>query len=193
MSRKKIIIIDDQSIFRTGLIFLLKTPLPEAQILEASSLNEALRNFQSPDLVLLDISNQVLNYLMFITEIKIAWPSAKLIALSSRHEEHTHDGVISAGADCFLYKSLFSCQIVSAILAILAKTKGHSAYTPKLTQRQLQVLELMGRGMSNKMIGQECGITENTVRWHVQVILIELQASNRLEAIFNARNFGLIS
>lgn len=193
MSRKKIIIIDEQSIFRTGLIVLLKTPLPEAHVLEASTLDEALRNYQSADLVIYDISNQSLNRLTFIPEIKIAWPDAKVIVLTSTHQGDAYDKSIAAGADCFLSKSLLSCQIVSAIVAILAETRGFSAYVPKLTNRQLEVLDFMGRGMSNKMIAKECGISENTVRWHVQLILIELQASTRLEAIFNARNLGLIS
>lgn len=191
MSRKKIIIIDEQSIFRTGLIVLLKTPLPEAHVLEASTLDEALRNYQSADLVLVDISHEQLNRLEFLSLIKAAWPDAKVIVLSSNFE--SYDDVVAAGADGFLSKTLLSCQIVSSIISVLAETRGYSAYVPKLTKRQLQVLELMNRGLSNKMIAIECGISEHTVRWHVQLILIELQASSRLEAIFNARNFGLIS
>lgn len=192
MSRKKIIIIDDHSLYRMGLIVALKAPLPYVQIIEAANVEDALKSCKSVNLVLLDIDLDGVNGLAFIPSIKAAWPEAKIIVLSANRQEDCAKDAISAGADDFLSKSLMSSQVISSIVAALDRTGGISNTRPQLTRRQLQILELMNRGFTNKTIAQQFEISENTVRWHVQLILTTLDASSRSEAIFNARNFGLI-
>jgi len=63
---------------------------------------------------------------------------------------------------------------------------------PHLTPRQCEVLDLLCRGLPNKVIGRRMGLSENTVRGHVQAILEHLQASSRSEAAFEARRLGLV-
>lgn len=191
MSHKTILIIDDHSIFRAGLISLLKSPLPHAKVVESSSVIEAINTYSKVDMVLLDIALEHDNGLRFIPEIRATWPEVKVVVLSAALQHDGHAEALAAGADCFLSKSLLSGQIVSTIQKVLQETRSN-LYVARLPPRQLEILELMSRGMSNKMIANTCGITEHTVRWHVQTMFRVLDATNRSEAVFNARSMGLI-
>ena len=70
--------------------------------------------------------------------------------------------------------------------------RGTRVDSVKLTLRQVEILELLSRGLPNKAIGRKLGLTENTVRWHVQNILSILNASSRTEATYIARKLGLV-
>lgn len=191
MTYKRILIIDDHSIFRAGLIALLKSPLPNVKILEASSVEEAIKTYSKISMVLLDIALEQLNGLHFIPEIRMAWPEVKVIVISAALQYEGHAEALAAGADCFLSKSLLSSQIITTIQEMLQET-NKKLYDPKLGSRQLEILELMSRGLGNKMIAKSLGISEHTVRWHVQTIFRSLDATNRSEAVFTARSMGLI-
>jgi DNA-binding NarL/FixJ family response regulator len=79
----------------------------------------------------------------------------------------------------------------SAVVAPSTATDAEGA-SARLTPRQNEVLDLLSQGLPNKVIGRRLGLTENTVRWHVQAVLEFLQVASRAEAVYVARQRGLI-
>lgn len=185
-------IIDDQSIFRLGLMAALQKPMPEACMVEAASIEEALLHGDAVDLVLLECAGYLSSLLSAIGQLKAAWPTCRLILISACNQVEGDAIATQVGADHFLSKSLPCDHIISAILLQLDHIKGTAPALPKMTQRQGEILALMSRGLTNKMIARALNISEHTVRWHVQTILALLEASCRSEAIFFGRNLGLI-
>ena len=192
MPTKKIIIVDDHGIFRTGLMVSLQRTLQSSHILEVPTVEDALQKCSVADVVLMDVGVELIQAKAMITAIKSTWASCKLIVLSAMTQAEGAQFVGEAAADYFLSKSLPSAQFLADIIEQIEGIKGGVSAHPKFTLRQLETLSLMSKGLTNKMIAKELGISEHTVRWHVQHILTTLDSSSRSEAIFNARIFGFI-
>jgi DNA-binding NarL/FixJ family response regulator len=126
-----------------------------------------------------------------------------VVMLSSQDEPETVRLALARGAAGFISKADSADKIVSLVNLVLrgelAAAVTHAegggdrgAALLHLTPRQCEVLELLCRGMSNKLIARQLALSENTVRGHVQGILIFLQVSSRSEAVFSARRRGLV-
>lgn len=190
MPLNKILIIDDHALFRAGLRLALRA-VPDTDTLEAISVDEALRVSETPDLILLDIQLNHQNSLARLDDIRRKWAQAKVLALSANDTQHDIDEAMRHGVDAFLSKSEKTECIVLEIMKHL-RLEPNSTTPPRLTPRQHEVLQLISKGYSNKAIGREISLSENTVRWHVQFILGAFHASSRSEAVFAARTSGLI-
>lgn len=178
---------------------LIESCLHEANILEAGSLNEALNAaYDEPDLILLDIKLPGLNGCDGIELLKRKWPRTQILVLSSLEESEAARIALARGAIGFISKAKSADEIMLQICSTLSGQLAHSDTEtianndPHLTPRQLEVLELLCQGMSNKLIGRKLGLSENTVRGHVQAILAFLGVSSRAEAAFAARRQGLV-
>jgi DNA-binding NarL/FixJ family response regulator len=203
MSTLKILLIDDHALFRSGLQMVLAGGLEAVEIGEMSSIEEAIRLVPgAPDIVLLDILLQGLNGLDGILLLQQRWPDAAIVVLSSDHTSQARQRALELGAVAFVSKADSAANILALIERIrggqLAATSTAAAGAgdearPRLTPRQCEVLDLLCQGLSNKMIGRRLDLSENTVRWHVQALLIALQASSRSEAAFLARRCGLVN
>jgi DNA-binding NarL/FixJ family response regulator len=205
MKTIKILLIDDHAMFRSGLRMVLNGSLPQAAIIEAGSLNEAMQVMtEQPDVVLLDIKLPGLNGVDGIALIRRRWPQVPVIMLSSQDEPETVRMALARGATCFISKADTADRIVSLLETVVRgeviaplDQANHSGDIPgvllHLTPRQCEVLDLLCKGLSNKLIARELDLSENTVRGHVQAILGFLQVSSRTEAAFAARNRGLVS
>lgn len=205
MLTTRILMIDDHAMFRSGLRMVLNASLPDAEVFEAGSLNEAMQD--APDLldvVLLDIKLSGLNGVEGIALLKHKWPLVPVLMLSSQDEPETVRLALARGATGFVSKADTADKIVSAInqalrgeFTALAAQAGGGGDTPDthqhLTPRQCEVLDLLCQGMSNKLIARQLALSENTVRGHVQAILEFLHVSSRSEAAFAARHRGLVS
>lgn len=187
--------------FRCGLCMVLRESMPEADIVEAGSLDEAMRSGpEDLTLILLDIELQGLNGLECIAVLKSRWPQSPIIMLSSHASPATIRQALARGADAFVAKADSATALVAAISQVLQGNRaapspavddsGHAAH---LTPRQLEVLNLLSQGLPNKTIGRRLGLSENTVRGHVQAVLAVLGVSSRSEAAFVARRQGLIA
>jgi len=204
MVATRILLIDDHAMIRSGLRMVLNAGLPNAEVFEAGSLNEAMR--QAPDVLdvtLLDLKLPGLNGLEGIALLKRKWPDVPVLVLSSQDEPDTVRLALSRGAAGFVSKADTADKILSSIelvlrgevAAVAASASGGRvvADTPQhLTPRQCEVLDLLCQGMSNKRIARQLSLSENTVRGHVQAILAFLQVSSRSEAAFVARRRGLV-
>ena len=205
MLSTSILIVDDHTLFRSGLRLVLGADLADVQIIEASSIHEALYDtLAAPTIILLDIELNGLNGLDGIALLKRAWPQAAIVMLSSDTSAATAQLAITRGAAAFVTKAETAKKILTIVHQILEKknnspdfiitplTENNATPTAQLTARQYEVLDLLCKGMSNKVIARELGCAENTVRGHVQAILTFFKVASRSEAVYAAKLQGVI-
>jgi DNA-binding NarL/FixJ family response regulator len=205
----QILIVDDHSVVRQGLRMFLSLD-PELEIVgearngaEGVQLAQALR----PDVVLMDLLMPVMDGVTAIGAIRRDLPEVEVIALTSVLEDSLVFGAIRAGAIGYLLKDTEADELCQAIKAAAA---GQVQLSPQaaarlmrevrapqspetLTQREIDVLRLMAKGLSNKEIARELGIGEKTVKTHVSNILSKLGVLSRTQAALYAIQIGLVS
>jgi DNA-binding NarL/FixJ family response regulator len=213
----RVLLVDDQALFREGLHTLLSV-YPELEIVgEAANGQEALQQAESlhPDVVLMDLRMPVLDGVTATRRLKEIRPSCRVIILTTfDDDEYVFDG-LRAGAVGYLRKDVSSEKLVEAIRTtargdsflqpnIAAKLVAEFARmdessTPQaqqlvdpLSQRELEILALVAEGASNKEIGAKLFIAEGTVKNHVTNILSKLGVRDRTQAALRARELGLI-
>ncbi len=177
---------------------LLAAGLGDVKIVEAASLEKALLcREEFFNLLLLDLQLEGLNGLDGISLLTSKWPSAKVLVVSATEDARVQDEALARGADGFICKTESPARMLELAGQMLAgQLTTHSpSIIPerpiRLSPRQTEVLELLCLGLPNKLIGRHLNLSENTVRSHVQAILVALQASSRSEAAFIARLMGL--
>jgi DNA-binding NarL/FixJ family response regulator len=195
----QILLIDDHALFRSGLKLVLLGGLPDVQVLQAESLEQAVRETtQPPSLVLLDIQLQGVNGLEGLGLLKRRWPGVPVVMLSSAVEPETVRLALGRGAAAFVSKAETADKIIAVIQQTLGNTPADApqpieeSSRPRLTPRQCEVLDLLCEGLSNKMIAKRMALSEFTVRGHVQAVLSLLGVQSRSQATFAARRVGLI-
>jgi len=193
------LIIDDHPLFRAGLRLSLGEMARLRDIREVDAIQQALRQpCQEPGLILLDVCLPGLNGLDGISLLRRHFPRAAILVLTSMDQNEGRALAQQRQADGFLSKSAHPDQIVHTVNALLdgrscwASPTTDPAPTVHLTPRQLEVLERVGEGQTNKVIARALGLSENTVRVHVSAILDALGAGRRTEAVTRARRLGLI-
>jgi DNA-binding NarL/FixJ family response regulator len=203
-----VLIVDDHALFRSGLSLVLATEFPAIEIFEAGSIHDAIHAaVLSPSVILLDIALNGLNGLDGIALLKRQWPAAKIIMLSSDTSLTTAQLALQLGAVAFVTKAETAKKIISVINAVVMPVCENSEITlsapaanktdadlnaARLTARQYEVLDLVAKGLSNKVIAKKLGCTENTVRGHVQAILAFFNVTSRTEAAYAAKVRGII-
>lgn len=200
MTSIRILLIDDHTMFRAGLRMVLERGLPNAEFFEAGSLHEAIdRTPNSIEVVLLDIHLNGLNGLDGLALINRRWPLTPVLMLSSQDSPEIVELALSRGAAGFVSKADTPANIIAAINHVLLGDFStgipakNDAAPMRLTTRQLEVLNLLHQGLSNKLIARQLALSENTVRRHVQDILEFFGVANRSEAVFAAQRRGLVS
>jgi DNA-binding NarL/FixJ family response regulator len=204
MTTARILLIDDHAMFRSGLRMVLNAGMPEVDVIDAGSLNEAMQSApQMLDVILLDIKMPGLNGVDGIALLKRKWPHVPVLMLSSQDDPKTVRQALARGAVAFISKADTADKIVALLTRFLhgelavsvspmeSSGDGTGEYQ-HLTLRQCEVLDLLCQGMSNKLIARQLNLSENTVRGHVQGILGFLHVSSRSEAAFAARQRGLV-
>ncbi len=203
MHHLRLLLIDDHPLFRSGLRMVLESGLGVSQVQEMGAIEEALAADVQPDLLLVDIFLNGMDGLSGLQGLQAKWPAATLMVVASDTSSNTAQRAIEAGAHAFVSKAESPQQMLEAIRKTLAarmpeladplreRATGSEAH-PGLSERQQQVLELLGQGLSNRSIGLQLHLSEHTIRWHVQAILAALGASSRSEAVFMARQQGLL-
>jgi len=214
------LIVDDHALFRRGLEMVLAAEDDIELVGEASDGTEAVQKAGEslPDVVLMDIRMPKFSGIEACRAMKEVAPSAKIVMLTISDEEEDLFEAIRAGASGYLLKdiplddvadvvravhggqSLINPSMAAKLLtefATLAKRdeeeqRVEQVPAPKLTDREMQVLKLVARGMNNRDIAKELFISENTVKNHVRNILEKLQIHSRMEAVMVAVREKLI-
>lgn len=197
------LLVDDHTLFRTGLKLVLQDCIGLTKIHEAGSIMEALEKHagQRFDLILLDVQLPGLNGLDGAKVLVEHFPDARILVVSGSSEQAGIQAARVPGVSGFVAKSAHPSEIEAAIRNCLngvrhfpeqptqlAGADGKSSLTP----RQRDVLDQLALGHSNKLIARELGVAENTVRVHVAAILDYLGVDNRLEAVLEAQRLGLV-
>jgi DNA-binding NarL/FixJ family response regulator len=207
----KVLIVDDHALFRRGLQMVLEGEIDIDVVGEASDGQEAAKKAEdtAPDVVLMDVRMPKRSGIEATRTIKDVLPSTKILMLTISDEEADLYEAIKAGASGYLLKeisidevanavrsvnqgqSLISPSMASKLLsefATMVKRRDERTQMPgpRLTERELQVLKLVARGLNNKDIGDSLFISENTVKNHVRNILEKLHLHSRMEAVVYA-------
>ncbi|MGE0313372.1 MAG: DNA-binding response regulator [Lautropia sp.] len=217
MKTANLLLIDDHALFRSGMTMLLRTGLQNVSVREARSIGEAyLTHRTAPDLVLLDLLLHDGDGLDSIRPMRLKWPETSIVVVSARCQPETVQAARQRGCHAYISKTESPRYLLSVISRLLEErglgagppagagegqgkgdgeaedpraTPGNER--PLLTPRQIEVLDLLNEGLTNRAIGMRLNVSENTIRAHVQAILGALGATSRTEAIVAARRLGL--
>jgi DNA-binding NarL/FixJ family response regulator len=207
----RVLVVDDHALFRRGLEIVLAQE-PDIEVVgEAGDGAEAVEQAADllPDVVLMDVRMPRRSGIEACTAIKDVVPSARIIMLTISDEEGDLYEAIKAGATGYLLKEISIDEVATAIRAVaggqslispamasklltefatLIKRDGDRQQlpAPRLTERELEVLRLVARGLNNRDIAKQLFISENTVKNHIRNILEKLQLHSRMEAVVYA-------
>jgi NarL family two-component system response regulator LiaR len=209
----KVIICDDQDIVRDGLELLLKLEADIKIVGVATDGAEAVEmaEREKPDLVLMDLKMPIMNGVDATREIRAKCPGAKVLVLTTYGTDEWVFDAIRAGASGYLLKDASREEVLSAIRGTVegktyidpsvagkilggisgAEKKPATLITSKLTQREVEVLNLLAKGLSNEDIAKQLFLSEGTVRNHITSIVAKLGASDRTKAAIIAIQHGL--
>lgn len=205
MKNIRVLIADDHAIVRHGLCALLGTERGIEVVGEAKDGNEAVARTKqlAPDVVIMDIVMPRKDGVEATVEIRAAVPSAKIVVLTSFGTSDKISRAIEVGATGALMKTAEDRELLSAIRTVanggrvispaVRKLISTDPPAPELTPRQLEILQAMARGLTNKDIAKMFGIRTDGVNEHVLAILAKLGAANRTEAVAIALRKQLIS
>jgi DNA-binding NarL/FixJ family response regulator len=211
----RVLLVDDDDLMRAGLRSVLSSDETIEVVGEAGDGRVALAEVRNlrPDLVLMDIRMPDVDGITATREVLGAEPEVKVVVLTTFEEDDYIFDALSAGASGFLLKrtkpeeliaaihtvadgdSLLSPSVTRRVIDRMATQPGAAlsgARLEALTPREREVLELVGRGLSNREIAETFFIEESTVKTHVKRILMKLGLRNRVQAVILAYETGLI-
>ncbi len=212
----KIIIADDHTVLREGTRKLLEEEPDMEVVAEACDGEEAvlLATELKPDIVLMDIAMPKLDGIGATQQIKNQCPDINVLILSAYDDDQFVFKLLQAGAAGYLLKSVHSRELVSGVRAVyqgesvlhptiarkvlrrLAFASGKPSDTSTvggLTDREIELLKLMTKGLSNKEIASEVGLSIRTVQGHVGQIFNKLGGNSRTEAVVRGLQEGLVN
>ncbi len=196
--------VDDHPIYRGGLAALIAAYPDLTLVTEAANGREGVDHYRQfrPDVTLMDLSMPVMTGVEAIATIIAEFPDARIIALTTWDGDTDIHRALEAGARGYLLKDVVSNEVAAAIRQVHAGGRSIpvdvaeriAAFTPRvdLTGREIEVLTLMAKGLSNKEIGSTIGRTEATIKVHVIHILRKLDAADRTEAVTIGLQRGMI-
>lgn len=217
MRPTRVLLVDDQALFREGLRTLLEACGDLEVVGEAANGQEALERIREarPDVVLMDLRMPVLDGVAATRRLTRAHPECRVIVLTTFDDDEDVFDALRAGAVGYLLKDVPSARLADAIRAaargesflepsVAAKVVAefsrlsrsvparHAELAEPLTQRELEILRLIGRGHSNREIAERLVIAEGTVKNHVTRVLGKLGVPDRTRAAIKARELGFL-
>ena len=213
----KILLADDHALFREGMHYVLCQLDDQIEILDAGNFSEALsiaENTPDLDLVLLDLKMPGSDGAASVKRFHVRHPDILIVVVSGADQRDDIVSVINSGAMGFISKSSTVKDMVQALRMVLdggtylppqllqltiasmdeGWGDGRSWRTNKfgLTMRQMEVLQYLGQGMTNKEISEAIGLAEGTVKIHVAAVFQALRVNNRVEAAQTGQRLGLL-
>jgi len=200
----RLLIADDHSVVREGLVSLVKRKSDIVVVAEASNGREAVDLWKQhgPDVTLLDLRMPELDGVGAIEEIRELDENAQIVVLTTYDGDEDIYRAIKAGAKAYLLKDTARDALVDTVRRVhagetylpppLAAKLAERVSGAALSQREMEVLHGMAAGKSNKEIGAELFISDGTVKTHVKSIFTKLDVVSRTEAVATATRRGLI-
>jgi NarL family two-component system response regulator LiaR len=209
----RVIVCDDQATVRDGLVMLLKLE-PDIDIVgTAEDGAEAVEMVadRRPDLILMDLKMPVMNGVEATRQITMKYPEVKVLVLTTYADDEWLFDAIQAGASGYLLKDTPREELIRAVRGTAAgktyidpsiakkvldqvssrQTQPATLVTSKLTEREVEVLRLIAKGLSNADIADSLFLSDGTVRNHVSAILAKLGVNDRTQAAVLAIKHGL--
>ena len=209
----RVMVADDHQPFREGLLRLLEL-IPDAEgVGEAADGEEAVRRARElqPDVILMDLHMPGLNGIEATRMLRETSPHIGILVLTMFEDDESIFAAMRAGARGYLLKgadrgeigralsavshgeAIFSASVAQRLMQYfsIAHTSGPEQAFPQLSDREREVLELIGQGLSNSAIAQRLVLSPKTVRNHVSRVFTKLQVADRGQAIIRARDAGL--
>jgi DNA-binding NarL/FixJ family response regulator len=211
MKRVRLVVVDDHTLFRSGLIGLLNDA-PELEVVgeaaDGATALEVIAQTQ-PDVVLLDVNMPQMSGLETMEKLRHNGETCHVLMLTISKSEDDLIGAIRAGADGYLLKSAEVNELKKAILLLqqglsvlspqvtrqvlrAVKAQTSPKNTSALSEREIEILKCLARGFTTLTIAESLVISENTVKTLVRHILEKLEASNRAEAVSRATALGIL-
>jgi DNA-binding NarL/FixJ family response regulator len=216
MKTTRVLLADDHALVRQGIRRFLEESGEITVVAEAEDGERALELVveHQPDLAILDIRMPKLSGVDVARRIRAEHPQVKILVLTAYDEDPYVFALLKAGVDGYILKTADSTQLIQAVRQIMA---GEPALDPGIakrlmqrvgsgrvtmrddevverpTDRELEVLRLAGKGLTNRAIGQELGISDRTVQGHLARVYGKLQVSTRTEAVLKAVQEGWIT
>jgi two-component system, NarL family, response regulator LiaR len=209
----RVVICDDQTIVRDGLEMLLKLE-PDMEVVGTAGDGAAaveMVTLKKPDMVLMDLKMPVMNGVEATRRIRSQFPDIRVLVLTTYADDEWVFDAIQAGASGYLLKDTPRADVIKAIRGtaegktyvdpsvagkVLRQASSHHAQpstniTSDLTDREIEVLQLIAKGLSNKDISEKLFLSEGTIRNHVSAILAKLGVADRTQAAVIAIQHGL--
>jgi DNA-binding NarL/FixJ family response regulator len=201
----RILIVDDHPVVCSGLTSMLSAQTGIEVVGSAASGEEALAIVQRdrPDIMLLDLRMPGMDGIGVLKALGRMEHATRVVVLTSFEKEEDIYRAIRAGAQGYLLKDTTESEMVAAISVVhsgkryiprhIAARLADRLMRSDLTARELQTLELLAQGSTNKQIAGALNISDNTVRHHVNNIMEKLQVTDRTEAVATALRNGVLS
>ena len=200
----RVLIVDDHPVVRTGLTSILASQSNIRVLPAASSGHEAIQTYakEGADVVLLDLRMPEMSGIDTLRRLRAMSPPARVLIITNYETDEEIYTAIRSGAMGYLTKDVMTPELLQAIRIVaagrryvppaLAERLANVAMRPPLTAREMEILQLLVTGWTNKRIGQEMHISENTVRNHVNHMFDKLSVTDRTEAVIVALQRGLV-
>lgn len=208
----RVILADDHRVVRTGIRYFLEQAQDVQVIAEADDGEQvlALLDALHPDVIVLDIEMPKLSGIEVARCIRARRNPVGILVLTAYDDDAYITAVLRAGANGFVLKTAGPLELIAAVRDVYqGKSVIDSVVLPKLmslvseepsvsvggaiTHREMDILTLAGRGLTNKAIGVQLNISDRTVQGHLARIFEKLQVNNRTEAVMRAVSFGWLS
>jgi two-component system, NarL family, response regulator len=200
----RILVAEDHLVARVGVSTIVNMQPDMTVVAEASDGQQAVELYRKhlPDVVLLDMRMPVMSGVEAAATIRAQFPNARMMALSTYGGDEDIRRALAAGVQSYLTKDVLHDELLKAIRAVhagqtylpsgVAAALAAQLPRPDLSAREIQVLQLIVRGMANKQIAYALSIAEHTVKNHVKNILSKLGVQDRTQAATAAIQRGII-
>lgn len=203
-ARIKVLVVDDHPIVRVGIAAIINAKPDMVTVAQAGTAEEAIQLFEQhlPDITLMDLRLPRMSGVEAIRIIRMRHPKACFVVLTTYEGDEDIYQAIEAGARAYVIKGMPHEALTNALRRVHSGgrflpppvSRALASRTPDsdLSSREREVLSLLARGRTNKEIASELGISVATVKCHVSVILMRLQATDRTQAVITALQRGLV-
>jgi len=202
--RIRVLVVDDHPIVRVGIAAIINARPDMITVAQTGTAEESIQLFEEhrPDITLMDLRLPGMSGVDAIRAIRVRHPNACFVVLTTYEGDEDIYQAMEAGARAYVIKGMPHEALTDALRRVHAGgrflpppvSRALASRTPDsdLSSREREVLSLLAHGRTNKEIAAELGITVATVKCHVSVILMRLQATDRTQAVVTALQRGLV-